>query len=190
MAIEKDATAERFVPPPQPFVAGRWHLPRFTRRDAEKLVRLGIIPEDASTELLHGLIVLKDRAATGQDPMVIGNDHTKVVERLSDLRITINDSTRHVRTQQPLICSETHVPEPDFMILRGTLSDYTDLPQASDAWCVVEVADASYERDIGEKLVGYALAGVRQHVVITCGRGPPRFTRTPIRRREHMQRAR
>lgn len=75
------------------------------------------------------------------------------------------DSTRHVRSQQPLVCSETHVPEPDFMVLRGTLSDYTDLPRASDAWCVVEAADASYERDVGEKLLGYALAGVSQYVV-------------------------
>src|SRR5690606_28406901 len=76
------------------------------------------------------------------------------------------DSTRHVRSQQPLVCSETHVPEADFMVLRGTLSDYTDLPRASDAWCVVEVADASYERDVSEKLVGYALAGVCQYVVV------------------------
>jgi hypothetical protein len=166
MTAKGTTTAERFVPPPTPFVAGRWRLPRFTRRDAEALVRLGIIPEDASTELLHGLIVLKDRAGTGEDPMVIGNDHTKVVERLSDLRATINNSARHVRSQQPLVCSETHVPEPDFMVLRGALGDYSDLPGALDAWCVVEVADASYERDVGEKLVGYARAGVRQYIVI------------------------
>lgn len=166
MTAENTTTAERFVPPPKPFVAGRWRLPRFTRRDAETLVRLGIIPEDASTELLHGLIVLKDRAGTGEDPMVIGNDHTKVVERLSDLRASINSSARHVRSQQPLVCNETHVPEPDFMVLRGTLGEYADLPQALDAWCIVEVADASYERDVGEKLVGYARAGVRQYIVI------------------------
>jgi hypothetical protein len=32
------------------------------------------------------LIVLKDRAGTGEDPMVIGNDHTKVVERATSGR--------------------------------------------------------------------------------------------------------
>lgn len=151
---------ERFVPAPQEFVDGRWRLPRFTRRDAEALVRLGIIPEDASTELLHGLIVLKDRAAWGEEPTRAGNGHTVVVERLSDLRGRINNAGRHVRSQQPLVCSETHVPEPDFMVLRGGLKDYTDLPMAADAYCVVEVADASYERDAGEKLAGYARAGV------------------------------
>jgi Uma2 family endonuclease len=52
------------------------------------------------------------------------------------------------------------------MVLRGTLEEYTDLPTAADAFCVVEVADSSYERDTGEKLRGYAWAGVQQYVVI------------------------
>ena len=129
-------------------------------------MRMGIIPEDATTELLNGWIVLKDRSAVGQDPTMIGKDHTKCVERLSDLRSQINSAARHVESQQPLVCSETHVPEPDFMVLRGTLDDYADSPTGADAFCVVEVADSSYERDVGEKLVGYAQAAVTQYVVI------------------------
>ena len=158
--------AERFTRPPQPFVAGRWWVPKLARADAELMMRAGIIPEDASTELLDGLIVLKDRAAFGQDSRMIGKDHAKCVERLSDLRLHINAPGRHVRTQQPLVCSETHVPEPDFSILRGSLDEYDDHPKAADAWCVVEVADSSYERDVGEKLEGYARAGVEQYVVV------------------------
>ena len=158
--------AERFVPPPQPFLEGRWRVPRVTRHDAEVLVRAGIIPEDASTELLNGLIVLKDRAERGEDPTMIGQDHRKCVERLSSLRKLIDSPSRHVESQQPLLCTETHVPEPDFMVLRGRLDDYADLPLATDAWCVVEVADASYERDAGEKLSGYASAGVGQYIIV------------------------
>ena len=97
---------------------------------------------------------------------MIGRDHVKSVEKLSDLRSLINSPLRHVRSQQPLVCSETHVPEPDFMVVRGTLDDYSDLPSASDALCVVEVADASYERDTTEKLHAYALAEVAQYVVV------------------------
>ena len=52
MVARRMTIAERFVPPPEPFVAGRWLLPRFTRHDAEALVKMGTIPEDASTELL------------------------------------------------------------------------------------------------------------------------------------------
>src|SRR5690242_11523859 len=96
---------ERFVPAPREVLDGRWRLPRFTWRDAEALVRLGIIPEDALTELLDGLIVLKDRAARGQAVTRVGNGHAVAVERLSDLRGRINHAGRHVRSQQPLVCS-------------------------------------------------------------------------------------
>lgn len=160
------AITNRFVPPPTPFLEGRWLVPRFTRHDAEALVRIGIIPEDASTELLNGMVVLTDRSGRQQDPTTIGQAHTICVERLSDLRAGINSGVRHIRTQQPLACSETHVPQPDFMVLRGTLADYTHLPTAADAWCVVEVADSSYERDASDKLRGYARAGVQQYIII------------------------
>lgn len=97
---------------------------------------------------------------------MIGDDHTKSVEQLSDLRIKLSSESRHVRAQQPLVCNDTQMPEPDFMILRGRLKDYTARPRAADAFCVVEVADSSYERDTGEKLTGYAKAGIRQYIVI------------------------
>lgn len=164
--VAKSTIAERFFPLSEQVLQGRWMMPRFTRHDAEALVRLGIVPEDASTELLDGMLVLKDRAARGQDVTMIGQHHRACVERLSALRKVIDSQSRHVESQQPLMCSDTHVPEPDFMVLRGTIDDYNDLPTASDAWCVVEVADASYERDVGGKLRGYAQAGVQQYVII------------------------
>jgi Uma2 family endonuclease len=157
---------ERFVRPPESFIAGRMLVPALTRTDAEAMMRIGIIPEDASTELLDGIIVLKDRSSVGQDLRMIGQDHRKCVERLSALRKLIDGDTRHVESQQPLVCAETHVPEPDFMVLRGILDQYTDLPAAADAFCVIEVADSSYERDAGPKLRGYARAGVTQYVII------------------------
>jgi hypothetical protein len=165
MVASPKALDERFMPPPAPFLAGRWLLPRFTRHDAETLIKTGMIPENAATELLNGAIVVKDRAATGENPFTIGQNHRRCVEQLSALRSSIDDAARHVESQQPLVCSETHVPEPDFVILRGTLSDYSDLPSAADAWCVVEVADASYERDAGEKLTAYAAEGVAQYLI-------------------------
>jgi hypothetical protein len=157
---------ERFVSPPAGLVAGQYRLVRFTLRDALALVRMGIIPEDASTELLNGMIVLTDRSARDQDPTMIGQEHRRCVEAFSSLRKQIDTEQRHVESQQPLICTDIHVPEPDFMVLRGTLKDYRDLPTAADAWCVVEVADSSYERDRGEKYKGYAAAGVEQYVII------------------------
>jgi hypothetical protein len=164
--VASTSTAKRFVPPPPALLDGTIRLHQFTHQDAQALMRMGIIPEDATTELLFGMIVLKNRAARGQDTITVGHDHAKTVERLSDLRTKINSAVRHVESQQPLICTEAHVPEPDFMVLHGRLSDYSDLPTAADAFCVVEVADASYGRDAGMKLIGYARAGVRHYIII------------------------
>jgi hypothetical protein len=166
MVLPRATIAERFQAPPLPVMNGRWRLVQFTRADIEMLLREQIIPEDASTELLNGLIVLTDRSAEGEDPLMVGKAHRIAVEKLSDLRTKLNNVSRHVETQQPLVCSETHVPQPDFMVLRGALADYIDLPAATDAFCVVEVADSSYERDIGEKLSGYAKANVQQYIVL------------------------
>jgi len=157
---------DRFIPPPEPLLSGRWRLIKFTRKDAEALVQQGIIPEDASTELLNGMIVLKDRSARDQDPTMIGPDHRKSVERLSALRKMIDNERRHVESQQPLVCSDIDQPDPDFMVLKGTLDDYKDLPTASDAFCVIEVADSSYERDSGEKRTAYARAGIGQYIIL------------------------
>lgn len=103
MVASSQAISERFIAPPAPLLSGRWRLVRFTRKDAETLVRQGIIPEDASTELLDGMIVLKDRSARDQDPTLIGPDHRKSVERLSALRKVVDSDLRHVESQQPLV---------------------------------------------------------------------------------------
>jgi Uma2 family endonuclease len=166
MVAQSPFVADRFVAAPPGFLSGRSRLMRFTRDDVEALVRLGIVPEDASTELLQGILVHTDRSACGEDPLSVGDDHTKCVELLSNLRISINSEMRHARSQQPLICDDDAEPQPDFMILRGTIRDYSSKPIAADAFCVIEVADSSYERDSGFKLAGYARAGIPQYIII------------------------
>ena len=161
--------AERFAPssPPEFAGPGRLRPIRFTWDEVQELVRLGIVPEDASVELLDGLIVPVERGTNGEESSVPGRLHTIVVERMSDFRTRINGPTRHVETQQSLRCSPTFVPLPDFAVIRGRLQDYlSDPPEANDAWCVVEVADTSLRRDAETKRAAYAAGGVRQYVVI------------------------
>ena len=80
MVASTSTQPDRFAPPPESLLSGRWRLVSFTRKDAQAMVRVGIIPEDASTELLNGWIVLKDRSARDQDPTRIGQDHRQCVE--------------------------------------------------------------------------------------------------------------
>ena len=140
---------------------------RFTVDDAIQMVERGILPEDATVELLDGEFVYRDRFDLRGSDIVEGVRHNFVVSALGELRAKVNTAVRHLRTQSTLVCSETNAPIPDAVVLRGALVDYRErLPVAADAWCVIEVADASYERDVAEKLRGYASAGVRQYVII------------------------
>lgn len=140
---------------------------RFSIADALEMVDRGILPEDSTVELLDGELIYRDRFDLCGDQIVEGVKHNYVVTVLGELRTAINNEQRHLRTQSTLVCAETHAPIPDAIILRGTPENYRQrLPAAADAWCVVEVADASYERDAGEKLTGYARAGVAQYIII------------------------
>ena len=170
----------RFGTPPTGLLNGRSHLWRFTREDVAALARLGIIPEDASTELLDGLIVHTDRAARGEDIFRIGKGHRIAVERLSNLRSQLNTHERHVECQQPLACSEFDEPQPDFMVVRGKVEDCgEDGPTAADVFCVIEVADSSYERDAGVKLTTYARAGVPQYIILNLRNRTAEVYETP-----------
>ena len=90
-----------------------------------------------------------------------GVNHNYVVSSLADLAGKINNEARHLRTQSTLICSEIHAPIPDAWCCKVREQIIaTASPLAADAFCVIEVADSSYERDAGEKLIGYARSRV------------------------------
>ena len=162
------SNVERFAPPPVGLGdPGRLRGVRFMWDEVLELIRLGMVPEDSSVELLDGVIVPVERGTNGKESEVPGRRHSIVTERLSNLRSAIDRSACHVETQQSLWCSPTYVPIPDFMVIRGRLDDYPDaVPRARDAFCVIEVADTSLRRDKITKLAAYARAGVPQYGII------------------------
>jgi Uma2 family endonuclease len=140
---------------------------RFSVADVQSMMEAGILPEDATTELLHGIIVLKDRSDSGEEPTMIGRKHRIAVNKLTYLAASINSQNQHVQIQNPLICGDDEAPEPDFAVIRGPIDRYQDrLPNGADATCVIEVADSSLERDLEEKLEIYAAGGVQHYVVL------------------------
>lgn len=161
-------TAVRPGPPlPRSAISGPGGVVRFTVRDAMAMVEMGLIPEDATTELLHGVLVLKDRSGSGEPLISHGKKHRKCVVQLTALAARINGPAQHVQIQLPLVCGEDQGPEPDFAIVRRTPDDYDEgHPTGTDTTCVIEVADSSLERDAEEKLAIYAAADVPQYVVL------------------------
>ena len=166
--VARGSVPQALTPTPHPAVRNMGFGPvRFTYSEALSMVEQGILPEDSTIELIDGVLVYRDRFDLRGSEIVEGTKHNYVVSMLGGLDEGIKSERRHLRTQSTLICSESHAPIPDGMLLRGSRSDYRDrLPQASDALCVIEVADSSYERDAGEKLNAYARAGIEQYIIV------------------------
>src|SRR5438874_12972922 len=81
---------------------------RFSIADVLEMVNRGILPEDSTIELLDGELIYRDRFDLRGDQIVEGVKHNYVVTVLGDLRGTINNEQRHIRTQSTLMCAETH----------------------------------------------------------------------------------
>ena len=140
---------------------------RMNASQYHRMLEQGIIPEDASTELLNGIIVHKDRSDSGGDPMGHGPRHRLIVRLLTRLVSRIDSSDRHLQIQLPIRLSLISEPEPDGAVILGPDRQFADdLPGAEHVASVIEVADSSLERDAEEKHRAYAGAGIPQYVIV------------------------
>jgi len=115
------------------------------------MIAAGIIEEDAQLELLEGLLVLK---MPKNPPHRIS---TKLIRAALE---KIIPNGWYVDSQEPITLSDSE-PEPDVMVIRGQTTDYRDRhPQALDIELVIEVSDATLERDRTMKKRIYAKAGI------------------------------
>jgi hypothetical protein len=139
IARPRAETAE--CPPP--------HLYRFTVRQYERMVELGILTPDDRGELLEGWIVQK---MTQHPPHAVAIDYVQ-----DALRPLVPEGWR-IRDQKPIRLTDS-VPEPDLAIVRGPLGRYLEQhPQPRDIALVIEVADASLNEDRERKGRLYARA--------------------------------
>jgi hypothetical protein len=142
-------------------------IARLTVDQVHAMIKAGIVHEGAAIELIDGVLVHKDRSASGEDPVSIGKDHRLVVSLLGELDADLAQRGSHMQTQNPLSLSPYDEPEPDGAILRGRPRAYTDrVPGAADVGSVIEVADSSLAYDRKTKLALYARAGIAQHIVV------------------------
>lgn len=131
------------------------------------MLEAGIFEEGEPVELLHGLLVSKDRGAA----MVVSPRHRLAVHRFLQLISQLDEFGCHLQLQSPLTIQPSHEPEPDAMIVRGRIDDYArDHPGPADVTCVIEVSETSLLIDLGPKLRIYAAAGIAQYVVIDLTR--------------------
>lgn len=141
-----------------------------------QMIRTGILTEDDPIELLDGWLVHK---------MPKNRQHSIATHHTRDSIARHLPPGWYVDSQEP-ITLETSEPEPDICVIRGALDDYPEHhPRAADIALLVEVSDATLDRDRGFKKRLYAQAGIpiywivnlqdRQVEVYTQPSGPGRL---------------
>ena len=122
-----------------------------------EMVRAGIITEDDPVELLDGLLVSKMTKSP------LHSATTKLVQKSLE---RVLPEGWHVAVQEPVTLARSE-PEPDVSVIRGDTRRYLDRhPGAGDVALVVEVADASWQRDRTLKKSLYAQAGIAVYWIV------------------------
>ena len=115
------------------------------------MVRSGIIGEDDRVELLEGYIVPK---------MVHKPPHDGTIDLANDGIQPLLPRGWRIRIQQSIVTDDSE-PEPDLAVVRGDKRTFlTRHPGPADVGLLVEVSDASLQRDRADKGRLYARARI------------------------------
>src|SRR5262245_8513206 len=129
---------------------------RWTRKEYDRLVELGVLHEDEPIELIGGHLIVAEPK---------GSPHVTAVELTAEALRRAFGPGWAVRSQGPIALDDESEPEPDVMVVPGTLRDYRDA-HPSAAALIVEVAESSLAFDRGHKASLYARAGVADYWIV------------------------
>jgi Uma2 family endonuclease len=143
----------------------------FSRAAYARLIETGVLGEDDRIELLAGTV-------TAMSP--IGPYHTGVLLFLIDFFKEALGTRASVSVQSPLALDNASEPQPDLLLLKRREDSYrAALPAPADVLLLIEVADASLELDLGEKVRLYARAWINEYWVVDLVRGRITVHRRP-----------
>jgi len=125
----------------------------FTVDEYYRMGEVGILPEDASVELIEGQIV---------EASPIGPRHAACVTKLTMLLHRTLSETM-VSTRNPVRLSKYSELQPDITVAHARADFYASAhPTAADVLFLVEVADASLTYDRHTKLPLFARSGIAE----------------------------
>lgn len=143
-------SVKQVLAPPEPVL-------RFSVEQYHEMIRASILTADDQVELLEGWLLYK---MPKNPPHRIA---TKLIQQAFEKVIIPG---WYVDTQEPVTVEDSE-PEPDVAVIRGDTRDYADRhPGASDLSLLVEVAEATLERDRKLKKRLYARAGVPVYWIV------------------------
>jgi Uma2 family endonuclease len=122
-----------------------------------QMIQTGILTDDDPVELLEGWLVTK---------MPKNPPHRLTTQLTREAFTPLLPAGYYVDDQEPMTTDESE-PEPDVMIVRGLRRDYRDRhPGPQDVALVVEVSDATLQRDRTLKKQIYARGGIPVYWII------------------------
>lgn len=150
----------------EPTAIKRWSVKSYHR-----MSELDILDPNERTELIAGQITLM--AAKG-------TPHVTSLHLLANALREQLGNTALVRTQDPIQLDDFSEPEPDLVIVKGTVLEYAEQhPRPEHVYLVVEVTDSTLKQDceIKEKL--YAQAGLIDYWVVNLKKRQLHIFRDP-----------
>ncbi|MDX2214262.1 MAG: Uma2 family endonuclease [Oculatellaceae cyanobacterium bins.114] len=128
---------------------------KWTVDDYHRMIEAGIL-SDRQVELLNGVIV--DMAPEGIDHADLSDEAAQY------LRGLLGDCAK-VREAKPITLANRSEPEPDLCICQNVRYN-SHHPYPEDVFWVIEYADSSLRKDLEEKNVIYAAAGILEYWVV------------------------
>lgn len=127
---------------------------RFNVSEYYRLGQIGLLPEDASVELMDG---------QGIDCVRISPLHASVTHCLAQPFFDLPQAACIVSLRNPVRLDEYSEVQPDVMLFKYREDYYkTRHPGPEDVFVLMEVADESLEYDRKAKLPAYGRAGIRE----------------------------
>jgi Uma2 family endonuclease len=147
------------------------HFKYWTVKEYHHMSELGLLNASERTELIAGKIVLMTAKGT---PHVIA---LQLIARSLQAQL---HNIALIRTQDPIELDDFSEPEPDLVIVKGKILDYTNChPCGSDVLLVVEIADSTLKKDCEVKDKLYARSNIPDYWVIDVKNDQVHIFRTP-----------
>lgn len=131
-------------------------LAKWTVEEYHRMIAAGIL-QNRQVELLTGEI----HEMTPEGP-----PHTFYGGSLADFFRDRLGSRALVREARPITLTDSE-PEPDIAIARGSWADYRlRHPVAEDIFLLIEISESSLTKDLGQKKLIYAMAGIEEYWIL------------------------
>lgn len=131
---------------------------RFSVDEYYQMIELGLLKDYEKAEIIEGELISK---------MPIGEKHSAIVERLSEILHDELGKSVSLRNQQPIKFSDYNEPQPDLAILQRRDDFYFyEKPVPKDVLILIEVSDSTLKYDRDTKLALYAEAEIPEVWII------------------------